>query len=787
MKSYALLSLALLAALPQDALCKRLFREPRFTRGNTGVFPVQPIDHAAWIAHPDDRSIPPPDHDPQTVLYRCAFTSGVETLVFDVTADERFLLRLDGQPLARGPHRGTVENWTYQTYEIPLAKGEHLLEATVWSLGRSAPLAQITHRPGFCLKAEGPLDATLTTGKAPWSCRKAAGLKSLGKANGAWGVGDQFEIRNEDADAAEAAWTKPAVVRGPMGISGTWGLRQKGWLLFPSQLPDQTEERVRPGRFVSGAEMTFPIVVPAGTTRTILWDLGRYFCAYPDVRVSGGRGGEMTWRWAESLVDEKGLKGDRAAWKGKTFKGFGDRFVFDGSPHADFQPPWFRSGRWCEITVTARDEDVVLEDLALLESRYPLECESLFRAQGADIFADVERLCTRTMQMCAHEMLFDCPYYEQQMYPGDTRVQLNVISAMTSDDRLIRRAIELFALNRRDDGMIPFNFPTTKPQEGAAYTLCYLQMFGDYLMNHQGRDFLRARLPAFRETLNAFELYERADGLLGNLPGWCFLDWVPTWSEGWAPGTRQGGTSAEFNLFYLLALQGAEKVERAFGNEELAARNRRKADALKQAIAAVFFDERRGLFASDEKHTAFSEHAQCLALLADVLPRDKAQGVFERMVAATDLAPVSVYFSYYLFEAYFKFNRADLFLKRLDLWRSYLAKGATTCLESPELPGKEARSDCHAWGAHPLLFFRTGLAGIRSDAPFFARVKIAPQPGPLTSIQATYPHPSGEMIEVDLSFSEGRARGRIKTPVPGVFVFGSQTRELPVGETVISE
>jgi hypothetical protein len=57
--------------------------------------------------------------------------------------------------------------------------------------------------------------------------------------------------------------------------------------------------------------------------------------------------------------------------------------------------------------------------------------------------ADIRRICARAMQMCCHEMLFDCPYYEQQMYPGDTRIQLQVLSALSQDDRMIRRAIEL--------------------------------------------------------------------------------------------------------------------------------------------------------------------------------------------------------------------------------------------------------------------------------------------------------------------------------------------------------
>jgi hypothetical protein len=222
-------------------------------------------------------------------------------------------------------------------------------------------------------------------------------------------------------------------------------------MLFPSQLPDQLAQRVRPGRFVDGGAMTFPLVVTPGSRRRILWDLDRYICAYPEAVVSGGKGGKMTWKWAESLrgasihpgIKGRHFKGRRNEWKDKTFTGFGDRLVFDGRARAVFRPLWFRCGRWCELVIEAGAEPVEILDLALIETRYPLACETTFSSPGDPALAGVQAICTRAMQMCCHEMLFDCPFYEQQMYPGDTRVQLNVISAMTADDAIIRRAGDL--------------------------------------------------------------------------------------------------------------------------------------------------------------------------------------------------------------------------------------------------------------------------------------------------------------------------------------------------------
>ena len=457
----------------------------------------------------------------------------------------------------------------------------------------------------------------------------------------------------------------------------------------------------------------------------------------------------------------------------------------DGRKDAKFSAPWFRCGKWARIDIETKDEPLTVDAVELVESRYPVEMESLFESSGDKTFGPVRDISARAMQMCCHEMLFDCPFYEQQMYPGDTRVQLNVLSAMSRDDRIIKRAIEIYDLNTRDDGQCPFNFPTRGLQEGASYTLCYLLMYGDYVMNHSDREWLQARLPGLRKSMAGMEYYENSDGLLENIPGWNFMDWVVGWDgDGTAPGCRFGdGVNAELNLYWNLAMRSAALTERALGNELQAKYWEEKSEKLKKAVVKAFWDEGRGMLADTPAKRDFSEHAQALALIGDVLPKDKAEIAFRHLVEDKDLKRCTVYFSYYLFEAYFKYGRGDLFLKRLDLWRDYVKKGLTTTQEAPdsgENGQHESRSDCHAWGAHPIWFMQTGLAGIRSDAPFFERVRVAPCPGGLPDLRAAHPHPKG-WIKVDLKFDGDKAAGMVVTPVPGVFEFGGKTVELKAG------
>ena len=91
----------LAAALSAEAFeARQVFREERFTRGDVNLRPLQPIDEASWIwtkgADLDGGNAFP------IVRFRCDFASDGTPLVFDVSADPRYVLLLDGRVVSRG-------------------------------------------------------------------------------------------------------------------------------------------------------------------------------------------------------------------------------------------------------------------------------------------------------------------------------------------------------------------------------------------------------------------------------------------------------------------------------------------------------------------------------------------------------------------------------------------------------------------------------------------------------------------------------------------------------------
>jgi hypothetical protein len=143
-----------------------------------------------------------------------------------------------------------------------------------------------------------------------------------------------------------------------------------------------------------------------------------------------------------------------------------------------------------------------------------------------------------------------------------------------------------------------------------------------------------------------------------------------------------------------------------------------------------------------------------------------------------------VYFSFYLFEVLKKFERPDLLLERLSFWKDLRAKGFKTPVEKPE----PSRSDCHAWGAHPLYHFHASLSGIRPATPGFQSVLIAPQLGSLSEVHSRIPHPRGYIeAHVTVDPNSGTTVSiHLPNGIAGIFLWKGEKVPLRPGDNAFS-
>ena len=121
----------------------------------------------------------------------------------------------------------------------------------------------------------------------------------------------------------------------------------------------------------------------------------------------------------------------------------------------------------------------------------------------------------------------------------------------------------------------------------------------------------------------------------------------------------------------------------------------------------------------------------------------------------------------------------DRYLPLLGPWRLMLTKHQTTTPEYPD----PTRSETHAWSAHPAYDFVTVLAGIRPDAPGFAKVRIAPNLGSLTSLDVSMPAPQGAVETIYRKSANGvDATITLPAGLPGSFVWKGKSYPLKSGK-----
>lgn len=796
----------------------RIFISPSLLHlADANTLPRHPADQGSWIWHPAKAP-----QETAVLRFRIRFSLAAPAApLIHVTADQRFQLRCDGRDLTFGPDRCDIEHWTVHTIRPELSAGEHELEALVWfitppavALGSTTeptpPMAQMSWRGGFMLFAEETGGLQLDTGIAPWLVEDLTPALAFARPElpGYHDVGPTFAFDLALWDQPAAAAVSPAVIRPPIAIN-PHGVRRPGWCLHPATMAEQervawsdgriralrtgrdetpwTEAETRDAAIADWQALVnrgASVTVPPRTTVVLIWDYETYVCGYPAAHFSGGTGARFAWNWAEALYEEpsvsaitgNSLKGHRAEIIGKVFVGIEDSWKIGTAPTQATPSLWWRCGRYARLTIETADVPLVVTSLGMTTSGYPLDRVGSWSSsdEGWDRLLP---LFERAQRRAAHEVWVDTPYYEQLGYIGDNILMALHNYAWFGDARLSRRAIEVFGWSRRESGMIAERYPSNWRQESATFALLWPTMLRDYAWWRDDAAFIKSQLPVLRALLAEFESLAGEDGLLHQVPGWPFVDWVPSWDNGCGPGVRQGDSSI-VNLHWVRALQAAAQIEKAHGDALLAQRCDKQASSVFTRVLDRYWDDDRALLLDTAGNPAASEHAQTFALLTGLLPADKARACLAALLTDSSLARATIYFSFYVIEALCLHGEETEMHRRLAPWRALPELGFTSTPEMPE----PTRSDAHAWGAHPAWHTLASIAGVRPAAAGFRRVRIAPALDKIDRLTCAVAHPRG-LVEVDLRIETGGIVGTVTLPddITGEFVWRGHTTPLQPG------
>ena len=704
-----------------------------------------------------------------------------------VSADNRFILHVNGKYAGEGPARGDLFHWRFETIDLaPLLRpGNNVVAAIVWNFGTKAPIAQMSSRTGFLLQGDTDEERFANTG-ASWQVKQELGRGVVpDETRGAEGKveesdpgyynagrGEQIDGRvidwNWDQSEAMAAgkWQTPEIIsRGAMREAED---ASNSWELVKDALPPMEHKLVEAGRPVRVEGLlslpTFPsspLEIPANTHVTLLLDNGVLQTAYPELTASGGRDAEIRLTYAEALYDKQGHKGNRNEIAGRHIDGIYDEFISGGGDRRTFAPLWWRTWRYLQIDVTTKSSPLRLDKLDAWFTAYPFK-------ERAAITGDIPELSQiwntgwRTARLCAHETYMDAPYWEQLQYVGDTRIEALISYVVTGDSRLARQAIANIDASRVPEGITQSRFPSSLPQFIPTFSLLWIDMLHDYWMYVDDMPLVRETLPHTRGVIDWYAARLRPDGIMGKVGWWEFGDWTSGYAYGVPPQDVDGG-STFLTLQFIEALKDAIDLESKYGSHERVAEYQAMIRKASRALNRLSWDERYGVYADTPKKQSYSQEANLLAAWLDVAPHAQQKAILRRVlgsrggstttIAGRKVPPMSqasYYFRFYLSRALEHAGLADLYLNELGPWRNMLKLGLSTWAENPE----PTRSDCHAWSASPNYDLLTVVAGIRPDAPGFERVRIEPHLGKMTHLDATMPHAGGN-IHVVYQLTQG--------------------------------
>ncbi|HEU4781058.1 MAG TPA: family 78 glycoside hydrolase catalytic domain [Steroidobacteraceae bacterium] len=696
-------------------------------------------------------------------------------LPVSVTADNRFILHVNGTRIASGPSTGTVKSWRYATVDLApyLVRGANEIAATVWNFGDVAPAMQQIVATGFRLIGE-----PVSTSAPGWQVRIDEGHSAVnGKEHISW----QYYVASapEVVDARRASSQWQSAIPAPAAAART---------LIADPLPQQLFVSATPGQVVrssiAGGE-NFPgqpLVIPANTAAKLLIRRDAMISAYPALDVQGGKDATIKLQYGEALYDKDGRKGDRNLVGDRQMRGFHDTFIADGQSR-ELAPLWWRTFRFVEIEVVTKSEPLTLRALRLNETGYPFEQVASFVSSDAELNR-IWDIGWRTMRVDSHETFMDSSYWEQLQYTGDTRIEMLVTYAVSGDARLARQAIEAFAESDVDGGLMQGAYPSRLSNVIATFAFAWVGMLADWSVEQPDNAIIVRHLPRMRRVLAWFEPLLNKQGLLGKNPQWNFIDWsgqkwddrdtFPSW------GSQNG--SCLMTAMWLGALRQGDALERTHGDASRATEYRAKAGRARQSIREHCWVADKGLFADDGDRKVFSQHMNVFAVLYDVATREEAPAILERIIvrgrgidAPAGMYSPTYYFAWYLVRAYEHAGLADRYFSLLQTWRELLALNYTTWPESRDQP----RSDTHAWSAHPTADLLRVVAGIRPAAPGYARLQVAPVLGHLTTLDATAMTPHGP-VKVSYRIAGNELSAVIDRPatLPGTFVWRGKSHPL---------
>lgn len=451
------------------------------------------------------------------------------------------------------------------------------------------------------------------------------------------------------------------------------------------------------------------------------YDAGEYMTAKLSFDIAQNSNVKIIYAECYEFEDGKHRRDDATGF----LKGYYDT-VETGETSFVFEPFWYRAFRFIRIEGDAES----VRKVSAARVNYPFDITGTF-ACSDESFNQMQKVSVNTILCCAHEIIADCPYYEQQQYEMDASIQMEIISRMTGDRRLHRKCIEEFAQAQTANGLLSSIYPSRVIQIIPGFSIFWIKMLRDYLENTGDSAFVTGYIGTMDNLLQYFDQVVRENGFISSSVYWDFVDWVPEWNFGAVP-LEKDEVHTIYSLYYAYGLKSAEYICRKTGRNGLADEYKSRHEQMAYIVNSRCFDQEKGLYTDGSVTKTYSMHTIVWSVLSEVAPVEIRQALLAH-IDDEAISKCSFSMNYFTFRALEQYGMYDKVLSFFGGWKKMLDCGCTTWCENPDSP----RSECHGWSGAPLYEFSSNILGVKTGSE--EEIVIKPVMWHLTYAKGTVP------------------------------------------------
>ena len=366
--------------------------------------------------------------------------------------------------------------------------------------------------------------------------------------------------------------------------------------------------------------------------------------------------------------------------------------------------------RYLEITP---EEELDVEYIGLLPCVYPLK--KVKKDFGSELRNKIYEVGVRTLELCIHDHIEDCPSREQGLYTMDSRNQMLCGYYAFEEFEMPRSCLLLISKdNQRSDNLLPTCAPEKADLCIPSFVLHYFRQLYEYAVYSKDLSLIKEVMPRIKPMLDTF-LRNMKDGLVMTFKGkayWNFYEWkrelkCADETETAIRVHTENEFEAPLNCLLSMALDFMQKMCDMTGE---------KADytSIKEEIDRrtfeKFYNKEKGLFVIREGKEEYSELVNAFAILCGAAKGEVAKDIAEKLASDNSMVECTLSMRCFKYDALLMIDRdkyKDYILSDIDeKYKKMLDDDATSFWET-ELGADDinAGSLCHGWSAMPVYYY----------------------------------------------------------------------------------